>query len=106
MLVYVDDIVLTGNNTSLLQYFVQLLDNNFTIKDLGSLHFFLGIEVKANNRGLFLTQSKYIYYILDKAKMQRAKPISSPMATGQALSKFDGENLLESQLFRSVVGAL
>jgi Reverse transcriptase (RNA-dependent DNA polymerase) len=55
LLVYVDDIVLTGNNTSLITQIVHLLDQKFTIKDLGELHFFLGIEMHKHDNGLLLT---------------------------------------------------
>jgi Reverse transcriptase (RNA-dependent DNA polymerase) len=82
LLVYVDDIVLTGNNVSLLQHFTHMLDQSFTIKDLGDPHFFLGIEVNKHEQGLLLTQSSYIYSILDRAHMQGAKPVTIPMATG------------------------
>jgi hypothetical protein len=70
------------------------------------LHYFLGIEVNPHDQGLLLTQSNYIYSILDKAKMQGAKPISSLMATGQVSSKFGGEQMDDPQLFCSIVGAL
>jgi Reverse transcriptase (RNA-dependent DNA polymerase) len=106
LLVYVDDLVITGNNISILQHFVQILDNRFTIKDLGVLHYFLGIEVNPHDQGLLLTQSNYIYSILDKAKMQGVKPISSPMAIGHVLSKLGGEQMDDPQLFRNIVGAL
>ncbi|XP_070677804.1 uncharacterized protein [Malus domestica] len=46
LLVYVDDLVLTGNNTSLLSMFIQALANRFSVKDLGNLHYFLGVEVR------------------------------------------------------------
>jgi Reverse transcriptase (RNA-dependent DNA polymerase) len=91
LLVYVDDIVLTGNNSILLNQFITILDQKFTIKDLGDLHYFLGIEVQRHDKGLLLTQSRYIYSILDKAHMQGAKPITTHMATGQPLSKFTGD---------------
>jgi Reverse transcriptase (RNA-dependent DNA polymerase) len=85
---------------------VQLLDHRFTIKDLGTLHFFLGIEVTHHDQGLLLSQSKHIYSILDRAKMKGAKPVSTPMATGQSLSKFGGEQMHDPYLFRSIIGAL
>jgi Reverse transcriptase (RNA-dependent DNA polymerase) len=106
LLVYVDDIVLTGNNVSLLQHFTHMLDQSFTIKDLGDLHFFLGIEVSKHEQGLLLTQSSYIYSILDRAHMQGAKPVTIPMATGTPLSKTVGEPLTDQHLYRSIVGAL
>jgi Reverse transcriptase (RNA-dependent DNA polymerase) len=106
LLVYVDDIILTGNNPALLQGIIQMLDINFTIKDLGELHFFLGIEVHPQNNGLLLTQSKYILSILARAHMQDAKPNATPMNTGNNLSKFDGVVFENPQLYRSIVGAL
>jgi Reverse transcriptase (RNA-dependent DNA polymerase) len=78
----------------------------FTIKDLGQLHYFLGIEVHTEETGMVLTQFKYIYTILDWAKMTGVKPVSTPMATYPALSKFDGDTMLDPSLFRSIVGAL
>jgi Reverse transcriptase (RNA-dependent DNA polymerase) len=105
LLVYVDDIILTGNNTSLLHYFTQLLDQKFTIKDLGNLNFFLGIEVSQHEIGLTLTQSRYIYSILERAKMTGAKLVSTPMATSPALSKFEGLSMADPLLYRSIVGA-
>jgi Reverse transcriptase (RNA-dependent DNA polymerase) len=106
LLVYVDDIILTGNNVILIQNIIRLLDQSFTIKDLGELHFFLGIEVHRQDNGLLLTQSKYIHSILEKANMQGAKPNSTPMATGKVLSKFGGATFDDPHLFRSIIGAL
>jgi Reverse transcriptase (RNA-dependent DNA polymerase) len=91
--VYVDDIILTENNASFIQQFVQMLDQRFIIKDLGQLHFFLGIEVNDSKTGLLLTQSKYIYSILDRVKMQGAKPNVTPMIASKALSHFDGNSV-------------
>jgi Reverse transcriptase (RNA-dependent DNA polymerase) len=106
LLVYVDDIVLTSNNPTLIQHFVDFLDRKFTIKYLRLLHFFLGIEVTQLHPDLLLTQSKYIYSILDKAKMQRSKPINTSMATGQVISKFVGEPMADPHLFRNIIEAL
>jgi Reverse transcriptase (RNA-dependent DNA polymerase) len=104
--VYVDDIVLTSNNNNLIQQFIHLLDQKVTIKDLDQLNYFLGIEVQRTAADLFLTQSQYIYLILDRANMQGAKSCSTPMSAGQALSKFDGSLLQDIHLYRSIVGAL
>jgi hypothetical protein len=79
---------------------------NTPLKILDSYTFFLGIEVHTNQQGLTLTQSKYIYDILDRAKMTGAKPIKTPMATTHALTKFDGESMLDPFLYRSIVGEL
>jgi histone deacetylase 1/2 len=56
VLVYVDDIIVTSSSDHAITILVQDLNKNFAIKDLGDLHFFIGIEVKRNNNGLVLTQ--------------------------------------------------
>uniref|UniRef100_A0A803NZS3 Reverse transcriptase Ty1/copia-type domain-containing protein n=1 Tax=Cannabis sativa TaxID=3483 RepID=A0A803NZS3_CANSA len=83
LLVYVDDILITSPNKSLISSLVQHLNKEFDVKDLGPLHFFLGIEVQRTSVGMHLSQSKYIVEILSKVKMDGAKP--SPSPTGSAL---------------------
>ncbi|GJW09313.1 retrovirus-related pol polyprotein from transposon TNT 1-94 [Tanacetum coccineum] len=64
LLIYVDDILLTGNDKTMLQSIKQQLDKQFSIKDLGSLHYYLGIEILHNNKGLVMTQRKYALDLL------------------------------------------
>lgn len=59
-MVYVDDIVLMGNNNAFLTNFIYTLANRFSIKDLGYLHQFLGFEVIPTSHGLFLSQHRHI----------------------------------------------
>lgn len=88
MLIYVDDIIITGNNPTLLKNLISRLNNVLSLKDLGCLDYFLGIEVKAQTDGsLILTQGKYNRDLLAKVNMSEAKPISSPMVTGCKLTK-------------------
>jgi len=61
VLIYVDDIIITGSSVSLVQRFISQLHSNFSLKELGKLDYFLGIKVKSLLDGsLVLTQSKYI----------------------------------------------
>ena len=54
LLLYVDDIVLIVSYSSLLCHFIQLLKDEFSMSNMGSLHYFLGVQVKKNSNGLFL----------------------------------------------------
>ena len=81
VLVYVDDILVTGPNTSMCQKFIQQLSSLFTVKDLGPLHYFLGLEVHRSPEGIFLSQSKYVLDLLVKTHINGCKPCITPLRT-------------------------
>ncbi|KAL9263996.1 Retrovirus-related Pol polyprotein from transposon RE1-like protein [Drosera capensis] len=60
LLLYVDDIVVTGTSHTLLSSFISVLSSEFAMKDLEDIHYFLGIQVLRTRMGLFLSQEKYI----------------------------------------------
>ena len=64
MLLYVDDIIITSNNSSLLDSFSRKLNTEFATKDLGSLSYFLGLEATSTANSLFLSQLKHARDIL------------------------------------------
>jgi hypothetical protein len=110
LLLYVDDIVVTGNNIPFLRHFIQQLHREFATKDLGPLNYFPGLEVSSSENGLFLSQAKYAYDILVRAqllecKLLECKPMPTPMVVSQQLSS-DGYAFHDPTLFRSMVGAL
>ncbi|RVW25418.1 Retrovirus-related Pol polyprotein from transposon RE1 [Vitis vinifera] len=105
LLLYVDDMIITGSTPSLVHTFITRLSNKFSMKDLGDLHYFLGVEVQANEKGLFLSQTKYALDLLQRASMIDAKPISTPFVVGQHLSA-EGTLFSDPTLFRSLAGAL
>jgi Reverse transcriptase (RNA-dependent DNA polymerase) len=106
LLVYVDDIVLIGSHPHLLSHLVFTLQHSFALKDLGPLTYFLGIEVTSYPGVLHLSQGKYIRDLLTRVHMHNAKPCSSPMITGQSLSKYQGDLFENLQLYRTIIGAL
>jgi hypothetical protein len=84
------------------------LKANFALKDLGNLHYFLGIEVKSLPDGLLLAHHKYAMYLLCRVGMLACKAVSTPMSTSMKLSAHEGEHLgLEDTTnYHSVVGSL
>lgn len=76
VLVYVDDLIVTGSSSSRITSFIQALNKTFSLKDLGDLHYFLGIEITRSFDGLLMCQQKYIKDLLKRSKMADAKPIS------------------------------
>jgi hypothetical protein len=106
MLIYVDDILLTGTYTTTINSLIHHVQNEFPLKDLSSLNFFLGIQVTQTTPGLHLCQAKYISDHMQWVHMVDAKPSKSPCALGVKLSKFDGTSLLDLAKYRHIVGAL
>ncbi|RVW93071.1 Retrovirus-related Pol polyprotein from transposon RE1 [Vitis vinifera] len=87
VLVYVDDIVVTRSSSQEIHELISRLSGLFSLKDLGELSYFLGIEVKkTTDGGLHLSQKKYIQDLLKKTKMDGAKSLPTPMLFGLKLS--------------------
>ncbi|KAM1004535.1 hypothetical protein ACFX2C_004724 [Malus domestica] len=106
LLLYVDDIIITGSATAAITDVIQALAQEFDIKDLGLLHYFLGIQITYHSTGLFLSQAKYITDLLHKTDMSLSKPCHTPCLPYTRLLKDDGTPFHNPALYRSVVGAL
>lgn len=106
VLIYVDDIVVTGNNPHHVNQFIELLSKRFSLKDHGELSYFLGLEATRSTAGLLLTQTKYINGLLVRTNMADAKPVASPMLPNEHLTLLSGTSLIDGTTYRSVVGAL
>ncbi|KAI3514490.1 hypothetical protein L1887_12931 [Cichorium endivia] len=105
LLVYVDDLILTGNNETLITAFTNRLNQEFAIKDLGDLSYFLGLEVSYTDDGLFLSQSKYASDVLKRAALLDSKPVFTPLASNELFTS-EGSPFSDPTLYRSLVGAL
>jgi histone deacetylase 1/2 len=108
MLVYVDDIVIAGSSPVAIDRLVAALSASFPIKDLGALDFFLGLEASCNSGGMSLTQRKYALDLLHRVNMENCNSASTPLATGEKLSRDSGHVLGTNNAtrYRSVVGGL
>ncbi|KAJ6861975.1 retrovirus-related pol polyprotein from transposon RE2 [Populus alba x Populus x berolinensis] len=107
LLVYVDDIILTGNNAGLVSQFVTRLAQRFSLKDLGNLSYFLGIEVVSHPKGILLSQRRYIQELLARTHMEQAKPVLTPLPTNSSsLTVSSGSPLSNPTEYRTIVGSL
>ena len=79
MLIYVDDILITGNDPIAISSLKQFLHNRFRIKDLGDLKLFLGIEASLSKKGIFISQRKYTLEIIKDGANLGVKPVDFPM---------------------------
>ncbi|XP_071715227.1 uncharacterized mitochondrial protein AtMg00810-like [Rutidosis leptorrhynchoides] len=108
MLVYVDDLVLTGNSISGINSVKALLGAKFMIKDLGKLKFFLGIEVIYTDKGICLSQRKYCLEVLSEFGLLGSKPINTPIEVNVTSYK-NGSNetvLKNLSIYQKLVGKL
>jgi histone deacetylase 1/2 len=108
VLVYVDDIIVTSSSTRAIYALLQDLRKAFALKDLGDLHYFLGIEVKKLRDGITLTQEKYAMDLLTRVGMKDSKIAPTPLSSSEKLSAMEGDPLGpdDSTRYRSIVGAL
>ena len=93
LLLYVDDIIVTGSNPSHVLELVLQRGKEFAMKDLGNLHFFLGVEVK------------YVVELLDKTEMTFAKAIATPLSQKYGLHEVVG-SLVEASFYKMIVKSL
>lgn len=105
LLLYVDDIIITGNQPSAITSLIRGLSAAFHMKDMGPLTYFLGITIRRSNQGIFLSQSKYIMDLLDRTNMTGCKPMNSP-ASSTKLGRSSSPLLSDPTEYRSIVGAL
>jgi hypothetical protein len=106
ILIYVDDIIVTGNSIAAINQLIECLNKSFAMKDLGPLHYFLGIHVQPWSGGLHLSQTKYVFDLLERMHMAGAKPAKTPLPAGSQLSQHDGDPLPNPAEYRHLVGAL
>ncbi|KAL2903744.1 Retrovirus-related Pol polyprotein from transposon TNT 1-94, partial [Bienertia sinuspersici] len=106
VLVYVDDLIISGNDSSALHTFKQYLSTCFHMKDLGRLKYFLGIEVARNDEGILLCQRKYALDIISEAGLLGAKPAPFPIEQNHSLGLARGDSLSDPERYRRLVGRL
>jgi hypothetical protein len=106
LVLYVDDLILTGSDSKLLNHVKTSLKKKFEMTDLGFLHYFLGLQVLQTNEGIFLSQSKYACDLLGHFHMDDCKPTPSPFQSGVKISSTCTSPEVDATLYRQLVGSL
>lgn len=103
---YVDDLIYASTKQEMVDDFKRKMMKEYEMTDLGLMKYFLGFQVKQSNEGIFIFQEKYAEDLLKKFNMLECKPIDTPMALNEKLSKNDGAPKADPMLYRSLVGSL
>jgi hypothetical protein len=106
LLLYVDDNVITVSSTALLQYTISAPKREFSMKDLGPLHNFLGVSIQHQADGLFLTEHQFALDILERAGMVDCKLVLMPIDMQVKVSTASGPSVADLTQFRSLTEAL
>ncbi|GJS30150.1 putative ribonuclease H-like domain-containing protein, partial [Tanacetum coccineum] len=104
--VYVDDIIFGSTKKSLCTEFEKMMHKKFQMSSMGELTFFLGMQVKQKEDGIFISQDKYVTEILKKFGFTDVKTASTPMETQKLLLKDEDGEEVDVHLYRSMIGSL
>ena len=106
LLLYVDDMIITGDDLSGIQELKDFLSQQFKMKDLGHFNYFLGLEITYSTDGLYITQSKYASDLLSRARLTNSKIVNTPVELNAHLTPSGGKPLSNPSLHRQLVGSL
>jgi hypothetical protein len=106
LVLYVDDLILTGSDSKLLNHVKTSLKKKFEMTNLGFLHYFLGLQVLQTNEGIFLSRSKYACDLLCHFHMDDCKSTPSPFQSRVNLTATYTSPEVDATLYRQLVGIL
>ena len=106
IVIYVDDLIITGDDKAQIANVKKVLGAEFDMKDLGELKYFLGIEVVQTPQGIWMLQRQYVLDMLKKYGMMACKPVATPMEENAKLRANLGEFLEDPKMYRKIVGSL
>jgi hypothetical protein len=103
---YVDDLIFTGNDEKVFADFKHSMKNNFAMTDLGRMKYFLGVEVKQDEKGIYINQQKYALEILKRFGLSECNSVCNPLVPGCKLKKDESGKASDSTKYKHMVGSL
>ncbi|GJZ26433.1 retrovirus-related pol polyprotein from transposon TNT 1-94 [Tanacetum coccineum] len=104
--IYVDDIIFGSTCQDLCDDFSKIMHDEFEMSMMGELNFFLGLQIKQFEDGIFFNQSKYVKEMLKKFGLENAKPIKTPMSSETKLTRDEEGEPIDDTKYRGMIGSL
>ncbi|KAJ9556900.1 hypothetical protein OSB04_011514 [Centaurea solstitialis] len=104
--IYVDDIIFASTNPKLCEKFELLMKSEYKMSMMGELTFFLGLQIKQSEKGIFINQGKYVHEMLKKFDLTSCTPMKTPMAPPLTLDKDSKGKSVDVTLYRGMIGSL
>ncbi|GJS68334.1 retrovirus-related pol polyprotein from transposon TNT 1-94 [Tanacetum coccineum] len=104
--IYVDDIIFGSTCQEMCDDFAKIMHDEFEMSMMGELNFFLGLQIKQLDDGIFFNQSKYIKEMLKKFRLEDSKPIKTPMSTETKLTRDEEGESVDNTKYRGMIGSL
>ncbi|KAJ9542258.1 LOW QUALITY PROTEIN: hypothetical protein OSB04_028764 [Centaurea solstitialis] len=104
--IYVDDIIFGSTNPKLCEKFELLMKSEYKMSMMGELTFFLGLQIKQSEKGIFINQGKYVHEMLKKFDLTSCTPMKTPMAPPLTLDKDSKGKPIDVTLYRGMIGSL
>ncbi|KAJ9566810.1 hypothetical protein OSB04_002776 [Centaurea solstitialis] len=104
--IYVDDIIFGSTNPKLCEKFELLMKSEYKMSMMGELTFFLGLQIKQSEKGIFINQGKYVHEMLKKFDLTSCTPMKTPMAPPLSLDKDSKGKPVDVTLYRGMIGSL
>ncbi|GKB11372.1 retrovirus-related pol polyprotein from transposon TNT 1-94 [Tanacetum coccineum] len=104
--IYVDDIIFGSTCQDMCDEFAKIMHDEFEMSMMGELNFFLGLQIKQMEDGIFFNQSKYIKEMLKKFGLEESKPMKTPMSSDTKLTKDKECESVDSTKYRGMIGSL
>lgn len=99
LFIYVDDMIITGSDHATIQHIKQQIQAYFHMKDLGDLHYFLGLEVCSNSKGFFLHQHKYTEGLISSVSLTSSTLVDTPLEVNVKYYRDEGDQLYDPLLY-------